>query len=386
MPMYDTTALLEAGVQVTGKIAKYGNTIDQFGNPVSFDKDIFGADYKSYFSIMRNQNMIETFERYMWTNIPFGLTADLVERLLYFRGKGMFYYNDGVGKFQFLPFALNGVIDEYGRYTACNTLPFTGVDTDEDGKEKEKKTEKKVQSLVYQDLNIVYDFPYSEELIKNLKEHKTVGIILNDSSLSISQQPIIRTNYVRPVIHMLTTLIQIINTAMYGNADHSLLGIEAESELDSANKAINAINYDILHGRRFTPIIGKFPITPIKTTSGSELESLFNTFNSLTNFLKSITGVANPGVLDKKAHLLQDEQQLNGSNADDIYYNGLRQRQEFCLMVQAYYNYPIWCQSKRGMSEAQSENTSMGETSDPDNTQYNDSKGGSENGNAGISK
>ena len=83
----------------------------------------------------------------------------------------------------------------------------------------------------------------------------------------------------------------------------------------------------------------------------------------------------------KKAHLLQDEQKLNGSNADDVYYNGLRLRQEFCLMVQAYYQYPIWCESKRGMSEAQEESFAMGETLDATNTQQRNVQGGQEDGN-----
>ena len=180
---------------------------------------------------------------------------------------------------------------------------------------------------------------------------------------------------------MMATLMQIINTAMYGSADHSLLQIENESELYSIQNQINAINADILRGNRFTPIVGNLPITPLKTSNTANLEGLFGTFNSLTNFLKSITGVANAGVFDKKAHLLQEEQRLNGSNSDDIYYNGLRLRQEFCLMVQAYYNYPVWCESKRGMSEAQAENVMIGETTDTDNTQYNDNKGGDDNGN-----
>ena len=45
-------------------------------------------------------------------------------------------------------------------------------------------------------------------------------------------------------------------------------------------------------------------------------------------------------------------------------------------MVQAYYGYPIWCESKRCMTEAQQENYLEGETNDPDNTQQ---MGGIEN-------
>lgn len=380
MPMYDTNSLLEAGIPQTKNMLKYGNAIDQNGNAITPNPTKYNLDYSSLFAIMREQNMIETLERYMWTNVPPGLTQDLIERLLFFRGKGIFYFNDKVEKFQFLPFALNGVIDEYGRFTKCNTLPFTGVDEVEDNNSKKKK--KKLLDAVYQDLEIVYDLPYNEEMIKCIRDRKTVGIILNDNSLAISQQPIIRSNYVKPVLHMMATLMQIINTAMYGNADHNLIQVENESELESINQQIASINFDILKGRRFTPIVGKLPITPIKTSNTANLEGLFGTFNSLSNFLKSITGVANAGVFDKKAHLLQEEQKLNGSNSDDVYYNGLRLRQEFCLMVQAYYGYPVWCESKRGMSEAQSENMMTGETTDPDNTQYNNGEGGEANGNA----
>ena len=375
MPMYDTTSLMAAGIPMSKKMLKYGNAIDQNGRVITGDPKDLNLNYTSLYNIMQEQNMIETLERYMWTNIPFGLNQDLIERLLFFRGKGIFYFNDEVEKFQFLPFALNGEIDEYGRYTRCNTFPFTGVDSKDDKKKKDRP-------LVYKNLDIVYDLPYDIETIKDIRSHKTVGIILNDNSLGVSQQPIIRSNYVRPVLHMMSTLMQIINTAMYGSADHNAVQVENESELDSVYQQIDAINRDILIGRRFTPIIGALPITPIKTSNTANLEGLFNTFNSLTNFLKSITGIANSGVFDKKAHLLQEEQRLNGSNSDDIYYNGLRLRQEFCLMIQAYYGYPIWCESKRGMSEVQKENMMTGETSDPDNTQYNDMQkaGGKDNG------
>lgn len=378
MPMVDTNSLDLAGIPKTKNMLKYGNAIDQNGNAVSPNPLGYNLDYSSVYAIMKEQNMIETLERYMWTNIPFGVTQDIIERLLFFRGKAIFYFNDKVGKFQFLPFALNDTIDEYGRYTRCNTLPFTGVD--ETKKKNTQSGKGKLVKAVYEDLEIVYDFPYSMDMLEKIKKGKPVGIILNDSSLAISQQPIIRSNYVKPVLHLMSTLLQIINTAMFGAADASLLQVDNESEYDSIKEQINAINQSILRGERFIPIQGKMPIIPIKTSNTTDLEGLFGTFNSLSNFLKSITGVANAGVFDKKAHLLQEEQKLNGSNSDDVYYNGLRQRQEFCLMIQAYYNYPIWCESKRGMTEAQSENMQTGETSDPDNTQYNNLKENKQNG------
>lgn len=369
--MFDLNALAQSGIPLSNEMLKYGNAVDQNGVVVSANPLDYGLHYDELFAIMREQNYVETIERYMWTNVPFGLTPDLIERVLFFRGKGVLYFNDAVGKFQFLPFALNDTIDEYGRYTRCNTLPFIGVDE----VKRDSNSKKRMVSAVMEDLELVYDLPYNEEMLRMIREKKPVGIILNDNTLAISQQPIIRANYVKPVLHMMATLMNIINCAMFGAADHNVLAVENESELKSINQGIDAINKNILNGKRFTAITSPLKIEPLKTSNTADLEGLFNTFNSLSNFLKSITGVANPGVFDKKAHLLQEEQQLNGSNADDIYYNGLRQRQEFCMLVQAYYGYPIWCESKRAMSEVQAENMATGETSDPDNTQYNDDGG-----------
>lgn len=369
--MFDLNALAQSGIPLSNEMLKYGNAVDQNGVVVSANPLDYGLHYDELFAIMRGQNYVETIERYMWTNVPFGLTPDLIERVLFFRGKGVLYFNDAVGKFQFLPFALNDTIDEYGRYTRCNTLPFIGVDE----VKRDSNSKKRMVSAVMEDLELVYDLPYNEEMLRIIREKKPVGIILNDNTLAISQQPIIRANYVKPVLHMMATLMNIINCAMFGAADHNVLTVENESELKSINQGIDAINKNILNGKRFTAITSPLKIEPLKTSNTADLEGLFNTFNSLSNFLKSITGVANPGVFDKKAHLLQEEQQLNGSNADDIYYNGLRQRQEFCMLVQAYYGYPIWCESKRAMSEVQAENMATGETSDPDNTQYNDDGG-----------
>lgn len=371
MPMYDTLSLISAGIPLSKKMLKYGNSVDQDGNIVKQDPLKYNLDYGSILRIMAEQNKIETIERYMWTNLPPGLNADLIERLLYYRGKGVLYFNDKVEKFQFLPFSLNGLIDEYGRYLRVNTFPFTGVDQN---KENGKKLD-----YVYENLEIVYDLPYNKEMLEKARGSKPVGLILDDSTLSINQQPVIRHLYVQPILRMMATLMQIINTAMFGNADHSAVKVENESELESFRDQVDAINQDILKGRRFSPLLMKLDVQPLKTSNTANLEGLFGCFNSLSNLLKSVTGIANAGIFDKKAHLLQEEQRLNGSNSDDIYYNGLRKRQELCLMIQAYYQMPTWCESKRAMSEAEEENYLMGETSDPDNTQFNPQQGDNSN-------
>lgn len=378
MPMYDLSAIQQAGIPINKNIAKYGNLIDQNGRTISPNPLKYNLNYDDLYVIQKEQNRIEIMERYMWINVPFGISADIIERILYYRGRGVFYYNEELEKFQFLPFALHDIVDEYGRFTMCNSLVFTGSDS-------EKKDKKREIRAVKENIELVYDLPYNKEMLENIRKKKNYGIILNDSSLGLSQQPIIRANYVRPVLHLMATMMQIINTAIFGAADHSLLQVETEAEYEALNAQIDAINQDILKGRRFTGIVGTFPINPIKTSSTYDVEGLFATYNSLSNLLKTINGIANPGLFDKKAHLLQEEQNLNETNADDIYYNGLRMRQEFCLMIQAYYGYPVWCSSKRTITEQQAFDMAQGETTDPDNTVQKNGYGGNKNdGNAGV--
>ena len=378
MPMYDTIAIQSAGFKLSPNHLKYGNTIDQNGNAISPNLLKYNLNYDDLYVIAREQNRIEILERYMWVNVPFGITADIIERILYYRGRGVLYYNEDLDKFQFLPFALYDMVDEYGRFTKCNSLVFTGSDS-------EKKDKKREIRAVKENIDLVYDLPYDKKTLEKIRKGHNYGIILNDSSLGLSQQPIIRSNYVKPILHLMATMMQIINTAMFGAADHNLIQVETEADYEALQTQIDAINQDILKGRRFTGIVGTFPITPLKTSNTYDVEGLFATFNSLSNLLKTINGIANPGIFDKKAHLLQEEQNLNATNADDIYYNGLRVRQEFCLMVQAYYGYPVWCSSKRTITEQQAFDMAQGETTDPDNTVQKNGYGGNKNdGNTGV--
>ena len=101
--MYDLTSLEFAGIPLSSKMLKYGNGIDKDGKVITANPRDYGLNYDSLYAIMQQQNFIETLERYQWTNLPMGVTADIIERILYFRGKGVLYFNDDVGKFQFLP-------------------------------------------------------------------------------------------------------------------------------------------------------------------------------------------------------------------------------------------------------------------------------------------
>ncbi len=363
MPMIDGSMFAAAGLPIGQKALKYSNTIDQHGNAVRPSKLGVNLKYESIYESLAIQDIREFIERYQWVNVPRGLKPALMERILYFRGKALLYYNKEVEKFQFLPYSLNKTIDEYGRYTRANTHPFIGVSSDDEGK-----------SLITSDIEIVYDDLWLEaelgdpETIQRIKTEwesgDDKGIAIYDSSLILSQQPPIRAITAQPMLSSLATCYQIINTAMFSAADYNLINTQNESEYQSLQAQLGSINENILRGERFGAVLGTIKLESLRTTNASQLQDLWETFNSLDNFRKSTLGVANSGVFNKKERMLQQEQQLNGSNADDIYMNGLMERQTACLLFNQYYGANMWCMSKREPTNTEMGKNMQGDTDD----------------------
>ena len=81
--------------------------------------------------VLRIQDEQDAITRYKWYNLPSGITSELLERILYYRGQGMFFYMDADEKFYFLPYTLAGSIDVYGRFTEVTPLPFNGPTKDD---------------------------------------------------------------------------------------------------------------------------------------------------------------------------------------------------------------------------------------------------------------
>ena len=69
----------------------------------------------------------DAINRYKWYNLPDGLDSHLLERVLYYKGQGVFFYAETIGKFYFLPYALSGNIDIYGRFNKVTPLPLTRI-------------------------------------------------------------------------------------------------------------------------------------------------------------------------------------------------------------------------------------------------------------------
>lgn len=99
------------------------------GLPTRFSQESALQDnIKKLLRIIDEQDAIN---RFTWYNLPESIDPQLLERILYYKGQGAFFYIDTVEKFYFLPYALDGTIDMYGRFTGITPLPFGGGTSDE---------------------------------------------------------------------------------------------------------------------------------------------------------------------------------------------------------------------------------------------------------------
>ena len=85
-----------------------------------------GSDLKSNMKkVLRLIDEQDAINRFKWFNVPANLSSEEIERLLYYKGQLCFFYFKELDEFFFMPFALDGSIDFYGRYNTIHPVPMS---------------------------------------------------------------------------------------------------------------------------------------------------------------------------------------------------------------------------------------------------------------------
>lgn len=194
--------------------------------------------------IRKNDRQI-AINRYVWTGLPEGLTSDLMERVLYYKGQGALFYMNADEKFYFLPYALDGTIDVYGRYTGITPLPFAGGTTSADGKLKPW-----IDGLHFEP---IYE-PILREL--TLDDFLNKCVLIKDYSHGLSQTIIPMCELQEGIIDTMAECIPYANTALANGT--GLLGMRVNNQDEQASvQAANAQTKNAsLSGKRYIPMIG----------------------------------------------------------------------------------------------------------------------------------
>lgn len=318
--LYDFSPLIQAGID-----PKTGLPIRMSTNNGCMLKE----NIKKTLRILDEQNAIN---RYVWYNLPSGLDGQLLERILYYKGQGMFFYMTTDESFYFLPYALDGTIDVYGRFKAVTPLPFNGTAQD-----KEKAW------IVGMTRKPVYDILYDIENNDYLFEDGCV--LLSDYSKQISQTNIPRQILQDPILDAMAEAFPLARTSLIANSGVKGMRVNDEDQKASVALAAQSVLDAALNGKPWIPIVGNIEWQELTDGTALKSEEFLLYMQAMDNFRLSLYGLDNGGLFQKKSHMLEAEQQMNQGNVGLVYQDGLTLRQKFCDIVNSIWGLGIWCEA-----------------------------------------
>lgn len=305
-------AYLSAGIDpATGKPARTikGSTLKG---------DIF-----KLLQINDEQAAINTFK---WYNLPKGVDSNLIERILYYRGQGAFFYKNE--EFFFLPFVMGSKgIDCYGRFKNITPLPFNGAISSE----KDKPWINGVE------FDVLYDI-FEEEFFDDEK-----CVLISDFSKQISQTNIARKILNTPIINLEADMLPYARTNLLNGTGVSGMRVTSEDESSNVEAASQSINSAALNGKKYVPVVGQTDFQDLTGSNLSNVEQYLMTMQSIDNFRLQTHGVDSGGIFQKQAHLLESENALNTEKSSYVLQDRLSQRQRACDLINSLFGLGIWC-------------------------------------------
>lgn len=326
----DIATLLQAGID-----PKTGLPL-RLSSGSTINKDL---KYKArrIFRIMDEQRAVN---RYQWYNLPEGITSQELERLLYFKYSLVFFYMKELNKFFFMPYALDGTIDFYGRFNTVHPVPMTS------GAEKEEQTaeyKQKAALLSTLKLDIVKDVVVDLESINEELLTKS-GVILRDYTNQLGQLGEARWILNDDLIEAEADCIPFMRVNMLLGTGIQALRVntaDAASQVDAVSRAFYK---SALDGNPYIALTSTAEFQELQPTSTYKVSEYFLALQSLDNILLSTHGIENAGAFEKKSHVLESENQVNATNVTLPLQDGLSQRQNFCNIVNSIWGLNIWCE------------------------------------------
>jgi len=338
------------------------------GQPKLIDPSIYkqaGIDMKTglptrmvdQINLKRNMKKIlriideqDAVNRYKWYNLPCNISSEELERLLYFKGQLCFFYFKELDEFYFMPFALDGDIDFYGRYNRIHPVPMSsGTETDnKDENEKLKKFVDKQRSLLSMlKLNVVKAVKPLEEL--ELEDLYKSTVILWDYSRQIGQNIIPRCVVNEDLLDVISEIPCFLRTSLIAGTGVKGMRVADESAKDEVRIASSQILSSALQGQLAVPITSNIEIQELFEGPTGKAQEYLLAMQALENFRLSTYGLENGGLFEKKAHKLESEQEMNDSTVGLVYADGLAIRQNFCNIVNSIWGLNIWCEASESV-------------------------------------
>ena len=294
-------------------------------------------DIRKLLRIVDEQDAIN---RYVWHNLPKGLTSQLMERILYYKGQGAFFYMPTNETFYFLPYALNGSIDVYGRFTSITPLPFNGS----------TGADKKEQKAWIEGLSRIpqYEVILPDDL--TLEDFDSSCVIIHDYSNQISQTNISRQLLNDPLLDVMSDCIPFMRTALLNSTGVTGIRVNGQEGASNVLAASKALDCAALTGEKYIPIVDAIDMQDLTGANVAKTEEFLLSMQALDNFRLSLYGLDNGGLFQKKSHMLEAEQRMNSVNIGLIMQDGLTNRQQACDIINSIWGLGVWVEVSETIS------------------------------------
>lgn len=289
--------------------------------------------------VMDEQDALRSVE---WFTLPPEIPQALLERMLYYRGTVMFFYMKEMDRFFALPYAGRDV-DVYGRYRYATALPFTG--------QMETTKGKKDIAVPWIDgryWEIVYE-PVFDNWNSDMMDHCCV--LINDYSKQLSQKIIPRAQLQEPLLQVESEMIPFMRTALLNGTGIEGMRVDTPDGAAEVRVASDMLTKAAINGDRWIPMVGSPTVEVLSHSQGAKTEEYLLALQSLDNYRLSFHGLENGGLFQKKAHMLESEQQGNVGNAGLVMSDKIQNRQEACTIINSIWGLGVWADSSELVTE-----------------------------------
>lgn len=292
--------------------------------------------------IIRIQDEQDAVNRYTWYNLPDGLNGQMLERMIYYKGQLAFFYMEAMDKFYFMPYALDGTIDFYGRYNGVHPIPFSGGTTDEE----KALTAKQAKALAEIKLKPTYDTLTPKDLLEEgINALTTRCVLLKDYTEQLSQTVTPRQILNEGIIDVEAECIPFMRTALIRATGVKGMRVANQDEGGNVTAANESMLDAALTGKVNIPIVGAVEFQELNDGVVGKADEFMMALQSLDNFRLSTYGLENGGLFQKRERKLVSEQEMNagGGSIGLVMQDGLSIRQRFCDIVNSIWGLGIWC-------------------------------------------
>ena len=310
--IFDIDTLIQAGINPkTGLPMKLGRRC-------STKEDIKRAIRKNDEQIFVN--------RYTWYNLPMNLTGAELERMLYYKAQLAFFYLKDLDEFYFMPYALDGTIDFYGRYNTIHPVPMTSGTDDKAGKAQ-------AEYLSNIKLNCVYGIKLPEELKE--EDLYNSAVLLHDYSKQLSQTIIPTQQINDPIIDLEAECMPYLRTALLMGTGVKGVRVADADQADSVKEGSRSMIDAATHAEPYVPITGAIEFQELTDGKVAQAQEFLMSMQSIDNFRLGLHGVQNGGLFEKSQYINNSQTDMNYAGGDIglTLQDGLNIRQNFANIV-----------------------------------------------------